>query len=403
MYSTKKLSEILLILRNWKSCKQTSDFIGDKITRIETISQWNINSDKVWYFQLNLDDKEKFSIKKWDILFSHINSVEHIWKIALSEKDYDNLFHWMNLLLLRWNPEIISGAFLYVILQYYFKSWYWRNICKKAINQASLNQNNLNELKIPLPPLSTQSLIVAKLDKAFANIDRQIWLLKMNIEDVGNMKKSSLEESFQWLGVQKKIMKDMLVTCEYGSSKKSTEDDSWVPVLRMWNIQNGWVIYDNLKYTSKESDDLPKLYLKKFDLLFNRTNSWELVGKTGIFLWENDTVSFAWYLIRLRFLPDILPQYANYYFNSEYFRKSQIEPQIDQQCGQANFSGWKLKETKFLYYPLTRQHEIVAHLDAVFDMTRRLRKEYEKQIRDLETMKQSLLEEAFAGRLVEEK
>jgi type I restriction enzyme, S subunit len=107
-------------------------------------------------------------------------------------------------------------------------------------------------------------------------------------------------------------------------------------------------------------------------------------------------------LIRLRFSSDISPIYANYYFNSEYFRKTQIEPQIDQQCGQANFSGWKLKETKFLYYPLLRQQEIVAHLDTVFDKSKTLRSEYESQIRDLEVLKQSLLEEAFAGRLVSE-
>ncbi len=389
MYPTKKLSEICKLIMWQSPTSDTYNSEGNWLPFYQWKKEFGIiyPTPEVWC------SKPIKIVEDWDVL---ISVRAPVWPTNLC---------WETSCIGRWLAGIRPNHDIILLwyLQLYFKKfeseisklWKWSTF-------ASINKSDLETLKIPLPPLPIQSRIVAKLDSAFGNIDNQIELLRGNIKDMENMRKSVLEMSFQQEWVQSKVMKDVFTACEYGSSKKSTEDESWVPVLRMWNIQNWWVRYDNLKYTPKESDDLPKLYLKKFDLLFNRTNSWELVGKTGIFLWEDDTISFAWYLIRLRFSSDILPQYANYYFNSEYFRKTQIEPQIDQQCGQANFSGWKLKETKFLYYPLPRQHEIVTHLDAVFDKTRILRSEYETQIQDLEVLKQSLLEEAFAGRLVTE-
>src|SRR3546814_16462732 len=68
----------------------------------------------------------------------------------------------------------------------------------------------------------------------------------------------------------------------------------------MGNIQDGLVIWGNEKRIPETSDELPSLYLKKYDLLYNRTNSAELVGKTGIYLGEEDCRTFASYLIRIR-------------------------------------------------------------------------------------------------------
>jgi type I restriction enzyme, S subunit len=378
MYPTKKLSEICSIRTGKKDVNYaTEDGLYPFFTCWEKIYNAPDFSFE-WSAILIAWNGDVGACKKYDWKFEAYQRTYVLMDFSWVNRDY--LFYFLNGNLARLvKAETLGTAIPYIKL------------------------GSLTNREIPLPPLSTQSRIVARLDSAFASIDEQISLLRANIEDVENMRKSVLEESFRHEWVQRKIMKDILVTCEYGSSKKSTDDSSWVPVLRMGNIQNWWIDYNNLKYTSKDSEDLPKLYLKKYDLLFNRTNSWELVGKTGIFLWEDDTISFAWYLIRLQFSSDISPIYANYYLNSEYFRKTQIEPQIDQQCGQANFSWGKLKDTEFLYYSLPRQHEIVAHLDEVFDTTRALRAEYEAQIRDLEIFKQSLLEEAFAGRLVEDK
>ena len=138
----------------------------------------------------------------------------------------------------------------------------------------------------------------------------------------------------------------LALVIDYGTSQKSHGDSSKIPVYRMGNIVGGRLIDENLKYVDPTIDDLPKLYLKTDDILFNRTNSYELVGKSGIFTGKNDTTTFASYLIRIR-LPSTLlfPTYFSMAMNAPYFRQTQIEPEVVQQCGQANFNGTKLSST----------------------------------------------------------
>jgi type I restriction enzyme S subunit len=87
---------------------------------------------------------------------------------------------------------------------------------------------------------------------------------------------------------------------QYGTSQKALHISEGVPVLTMGNIQNGKVVWGNEKSVSKTADDLPALFLNRFDILYNRTNSAELVGKTGVYLGEDHKRTFASYLIRLR-------------------------------------------------------------------------------------------------------
>jgi type I restriction enzyme S subunit len=148
---------------------------------------------------------------------------------------------------------------------------------------------------------------------------------------------------------------------EYGTSEKASVFQVGVPVLRMNNIAGGKVVHSNLKYVSPTIKDLPRLYLKYDELLFNRTNSFELVGKTGIFKGDNDRFTFASYLIRIGlFDSHIWPDYVNLAMNADYFRKTQINTEVTQQCGQANFNGTKLANVLIPLPPREEQKRIVA-------------------------------------------
>ena len=104
---------------------------------------------------------------------------------------------------------------------------------------------------------------------------------------------------------------DQLTTLvEYGFSAKTSEPlTNGVPVLRMGNIFEGQLDYSNLKYLPASHDEFPELLLWDGVVLFNRTNSAELVGKTAVYSDMGHPTSFASYLIRLRvigYLPELL-------------------------------------------------------------------------------------------------
>ncbi len=187
---------------------------------------------------------------------------------------------------------------------------------------------------------------------------------------------------------------------EYGTSQKADLNTKGVPVLAMGNIFNGKVILNAKKNLSLESSDLPRLLLKKDDLLFNRTNSWELVGKTGVYEGEDDEYTFASYLIRLRFFEEsISPYFVNLYLNTRIFRETQIEPQIVQQCGQANFNGSKLANTIFPLPPRAEQRAIVAKVGRLMEYVSQLEEKIAQNANNAETLMQVFLGEVFQSQI----
>ena len=147
----------------------------------------------------------------------------------------------------------------------------------------------------------------------------------------------------------------------YGTSQKTDDNTNNIPVLRMGNVtSDGKLIFNNLKYISSDHKDLPKLFLENGDLVFNRTNSYDLVGKSAVYDKGNNKYTLASYLIKVSLFNNFLnSEYINNYIISPICRESQIEPLIIAQTNQANFSGSKLKSILVPLPPLNEQIEIV--------------------------------------------
>lgn len=154
---------------------------------------------------------------------------------------------------------------------------------------------------------------------------------------------------------------------QYGISEKSNIDSKGTIVLRMNNIQNRKIDLDKLKHYEFETSRLnkEKVILQKGDLLFNRTNSKELVGKTAVFDLEGQ-YTFASYLIRLRFSKEINPYYVNFILNSQIGRL-QIDLMSRQILGQANINSEEIKEIMLPVPSLEIQNKIVNELNKIVD------------------------------------
>ncbi|MFA6295170.1 MAG: restriction endonuclease subunit S [Candidatus Paceibacterota bacterium] len=262
----------------------------------------------------------------------------------------------------------------------------------------SINKRQIENIKILLPSLFEQKRIVKTLDEIFEKLEKAKVNTEINIDNSKKVLELYLSNELrkaQKCGYEK-LLGDVCEQVEYGSSSKSKPDGK-VPVLRMGNIQNGRFDWNKLVYSDND-DEIKKYSLKYNDVLFNRTNSPELVGKTAIYKGEMSAI-FAGYLIRIHRNKKLLDaDYLNYFLNSQmavdYGRTVFISS-----VNQANINGQKLKGYPIPVPPISDQKAIVIKLDQLSSQTKKLESIYQKKLADIEELKKSVLSKAFSGEL----
>ena len=194
-------------------------------------------------------------------------------------------------------------------------------------------------------------------------------------------------------------LREVVFPPKYGTSNKS-EVKGVMPVLRMGNIQDGEIIFDKLVFSNNE-DDNQKYRLVCGDLLFNRTNSAELVGKTGIYRGQRPAI-YAGYIILLRPIC-INSDYLNYILGSSYARSycKEVKTIGVQQC---NINADKISNFLIPIAPFSEQARIVQKLEEIANPLSKYQKnEIDKTALNkklCDKLKKSILQEAIQGRLV---
>jgi type I restriction enzyme, S subunit len=155
-------------IRNGMNVKQDKSGNGLPITRIETISDATVDGSRVGFAGLAENECREWLLEPGDILFSHINSVEHIGKCAVYRGEPQKLVHGMNLLCLRSDTTKLLPEFAkYLIRGNEFRQRLGSFI-NKAVNQASVSIGNMKTILVTVPPLAEQRRIAEILDKADA-------------------------------------------------------------------------------------------------------------------------------------------------------------------------------------------------------------------------------------------
>ena len=276
--------------------------------------------------------------------------------------------------------------------------------------QPNLAAKNLELFSFPLPPLSEQQRIVERIEELFAKLDEAKERLQEAADSFAVRKAAILHKAFtgelttQWRrenGVsdeswEEKTISKICGSLKYGTSKKSS-DSGEVVVLRMGNLQNGEIDWSNLAYTSDE-EDIKKYLLKPGDILFNRTNSPELVGKTSIYRGEMPAI-YAGYLIKLDYDENmVVGDYLNYYLNSSRAKEYYMQVKTDG-VSQSNINAKKIGEFEIPLPTLPEQHEIVRLIEDLLARERSAQQTTEQALASIDLMKKSILARAFRGEL----
>ncbi len=189
---------------------------------------------------------------------------------------------------------------------------------------------------------------------------------------------------------------------QYGTSAKTSGDDpTGVPVVRMGNIIDGALDFRALKYLPQDHEEFPDLFLRPGDLLFNRTNSAELVGKSAVYAGYPERCSFASYLIKVEIIQGCDPRWASFVLNSS-FGRHWIASVVSQQVGQANVNGTKLKACPIPLPPATEQQRVVSTIEQVFSNEESILESVRFNLVRCARLRQAILKWAFEGILVDQ-
>ncbi|MDX9881717.1 MAG: restriction endonuclease subunit S [Prolixibacteraceae bacterium] len=193
-------------------------------------------------------------------------------------------------------------------------------------------------------------------------------------------------------GWSRRQIKDVTIQIQYGLNVPSVEDGKY-PMFRMNNIIDGKMVDKPMVSVNLPKREFERYKLDKFDILFNRTNSLDLVGKIGIFELDGDYV-FASYLIRLKVNSENNPCFINYYLNS-YQGQCSLRSKATPAVSQANINAKSLRNTYIPRPPKNEQDEIVSK----FDQIEKNKEKLQTKILALQRLKKSLMQNLLTGKV----
>lgn len=279
-----------------------------------------------------------------------------------------------------------------------------------SVTVKHLSSKTISQIPIPIPPLVVQKQLVELLDREIARLDAINDKIQSVLDNSEELKQSILHRAFtgelteKWRSAHKielsswqyMPLKEACNGLKYGTASKS-QKEGIVAVIRMGNLQDGEINWDNLVY-SNNAEDNEKYRLQPGAVLFNRTNSPELVGKTAIYRGEQPAI-YAGYLIKLDYKEFIDGEYLNFIMNS---------PEEKQYCNQvksdgvnqSNVSAAKIGEFSIPVPSLNEQHEIVRILNKYIANDGQVIRTSNATLIQLEATRQSILSKAFHGELI---
>lgn len=280
-------------------------------------------------------------------------------------------------------------------------------------SRQGLGQRDLGEIQVPLPPLPEQQRIATYLDASCAAIDAAVSAKRRQLDTLDALRKSIIQRAVTYgIDENPKLrhvdsdwlrevpahwdvcrVKRVVACMDYGIGVSTAEEGRY-PVLKMGNIQDGEIRFSNLDFIDEVDDNL---ILETGDLLYNRTNSPDQVGKAAIFRRSRtDAITFASYLVRLRVNHRANPWFLNYVLNSTgflAFARRLAVPSVQQ----SNLNSTRYAQMFIPVPPIREQEAILSFLDEKTAAVDSVVATIQTQIDILIAYRKSLIHECVTG------
>lgn len=258
-----------------------------------------------------------------------------------------------------------AGYMRHILISDPFHTEFIKTVAGVGGSLLRARPEGVRQIEIPLPSLKEQKRIAAILDQA----DELRRLRKTAITKLNTLWQSLFYEMFgdpainpsQWpMGT----IRDLVAEVRYGTSKKAHTEARGLPILRMGNITYGGEIdLDDLKYVELADKEVEKYTARKGDILFNRTNSKDLVGKTAIYD-SDEPMAIAGYLVRARVNDQADPYYIGAYMNSKH-GKATLRNMCKNIVGMANINAQEFQDIPIATPPIELQREFRNRIEGL--------------------------------------
>lgn len=327
---------------------------GTPIIRIGNINEDNINLDyDICYPQEFWNMNDTYRIKLGDILIAMSGAT--VGKIGQYNTNKPALLN-QRVGLIRINENRILRNYIY---RYMKSSLFLNQIQQLSFGcaQPNISATQIEDISIPLPPLQIQKQIAKTLDTAAELLSMR----KQQLVELDNLSKSIFYHLFGCPSINDRgwdvvRIKDLADKIQYGTSEKASAQKLTYPILRMNNITyEGNMDFSDLKYIDLSDTDKGKFLVHKGDMLFNRTNSKDLVGKTAVYR-QDEPMAYAGYLVKLVPNEKANSEFISAFLNSEYGKKL-LNKMARNIIGMANINAQELGNIRIYHPPIHLQNK----------------------------------------------
>jgi len=291
----------------------------------------------------------KLMFKKGDIIFGRRRAYQR--KLGVAEFDGICSAHAM---VLRAKPDVVLPDFLPFFMQ---SDLFMKRAVEISVGSLSptINWKTMAVQEFLLPPIDEQVRLVHLLQAIERTSDSHLKVVRAADKLVRSLLSNVLNQEWPVVDLGSAVHET-----QYGLSINAGSEGQY-PMLRMMNIEDGLCVENDIKYVDLSDKDFEAYRLVHGDVLFNRTNSYELVGRTGVYELDGDHV-FASYLVRIKTnIERLEPKFLTLYLNSDFGRR-QVLAFATKAVSQANVNASNLLRVRLPLPPLDVQQQLLEEI-----------------------------------------
>lgn len=335
-------------------------------------------------------------IRAGDVIFA--TTRPYLRSIALVSETYNEAICSTGFCVLRSNNVVLPEWLFYCAISDDLLSQVTPKM--RGANYPAVTDKDILSSKIPVPSLEEQSRIINRIKECLSRIDEINQLREENRQDAEAIESATFADFLEEAannGSPVVTLGAVLLKSQYGISAKASVNSKGVPILRMGNIQNGHLDFSDLKHIELSRDELRKYRLELGDILINRTNSMELVGKSAMFEEPEGDWVFASYLVRLVIdRSKALPEFVNAAINSRIGR-AYVYATARRAIGMVNINAKEIAKMPLPLPSIKKQEQIVTRLRDARTAAKSLLEDL--SIEPIKALPGAVLRKAFAGEL----